>query len=542
MAFWDFDDGSATDKTGNGHDGTVHGATSDLVGISGSALRFDGDDDYVTFDPDPVWNTAPLTVCAWVNPTSINTGAFQYIMTNELGGYYGFTYCLTPAGEWKFRLSTPAGSWYEISHPADPSPPWTFLCATWDGTYVDFYVNDDIVTSGGGWHSGDPRTSGFLVMGRKTYDSLPGVEQYPFDGLIDEVHVYSAVLERDEITFLYEHPGGCFPPTAVIDEIAPSPAELGEQVSFTGHGIPGPYTHMTDCLWESFNTSTGWTTLSEDCTFNTTDLAPGQHLIGLIVTDNVGCIRARQVMLKVVDGVVYRPRSYGEGHLFEPELPGTGSVSLEAHVDVAQGKADVNPDSGAVVVYGHAFFGWYRAIAAPGVVYSVDTETRLRVTAELQSLGADFAMGAGGHACDYGVTAYNGLYPDPDDPELLYANAELIDPYDSGLWMEYVGIILAFAERVVPIPVGDLWDVVQFVGTVNDWLVFQEALSAANSDQHLLVAEFTAVPGAHLLRIPLRVQVFGVTFPLAWGRERGEPYKNWRTALHCDRRGGRGPE
>ena len=61
VAYWSFDDGTATDEAGNnpfetlvsrdflvslGNGGTIHGANV-VDGISGKALEFDGVDDYV---------------------------------------------------------------------------------------------------------------------------------------------------------------------------------------------------------------------------------------------------------------------------------------------------------------------------------------------------------------------------------------------------------------------------------------------------------------------------------------------------------------
>lgn len=47
VAYWDFDEGSGTiakDKSGNGNDGTIHGATY-VNGRYGKALSFNGEGD-----------------------------------------------------------------------------------------------------------------------------------------------------------------------------------------------------------------------------------------------------------------------------------------------------------------------------------------------------------------------------------------------------------------------------------------------------------------------------------------------------------------
>ncbi|MFW6231842.1 MAG: hypothetical protein ACOC37_02195, partial [Spirochaetota bacterium] len=48
-AYYSFDDGTATDQSGNGRNGTVEGATYTRAGESRGCLSFDGVDDYVSF-------------------------------------------------------------------------------------------------------------------------------------------------------------------------------------------------------------------------------------------------------------------------------------------------------------------------------------------------------------------------------------------------------------------------------------------------------------------------------------------------------------
>ncbi len=50
VAYYSFDDGTAKDLSGNGHDGEIHGC-SVVEGIIGKALKFDGINDYVEINP-----------------------------------------------------------------------------------------------------------------------------------------------------------------------------------------------------------------------------------------------------------------------------------------------------------------------------------------------------------------------------------------------------------------------------------------------------------------------------------------------------------
>lgn len=72
VASWEFDEGNgniAVDISGNGHDGTIVGATY-VEGINGTALYFDGNDYVEGLDIEATDNQ-PLTFTAWVNPSNI---------------------------------------------------------------------------------------------------------------------------------------------------------------------------------------------------------------------------------------------------------------------------------------------------------------------------------------------------------------------------------------------------------------------------------------------------------------------------------------
>ena len=70
VAMWHFDEGAGTtafDASGNGNDGTINNATWTADGKFGSALEFDGDNDYVRVLDDPTLDlTDEVTVIAWV--------------------------------------------------------------------------------------------------------------------------------------------------------------------------------------------------------------------------------------------------------------------------------------------------------------------------------------------------------------------------------------------------------------------------------------------------------------------------------------------
>ncbi len=76
VAAYAFDDGSGSslpDKTGNGHNGSISGASWNASGHSGQALSFDGSDDMVTIpDHNALDMTSAYTIESWIKPRSLS--------------------------------------------------------------------------------------------------------------------------------------------------------------------------------------------------------------------------------------------------------------------------------------------------------------------------------------------------------------------------------------------------------------------------------------------------------------------------------------
>ena len=66
VAYYPFD-ANAIDQTGNGHDGTVYGATltTDRFGKANSAYRFDGVNSYIQINDSPRFDLSTFTITAW---------------------------------------------------------------------------------------------------------------------------------------------------------------------------------------------------------------------------------------------------------------------------------------------------------------------------------------------------------------------------------------------------------------------------------------------------------------------------------------------
>lgn len=74
IAYWSFDDCSASDNTGHGFDGTFIGNPQCVTGNSGKALQFDGIKDYIDIGNKKLFKSGDsITIVAWIKPQNIKS-------------------------------------------------------------------------------------------------------------------------------------------------------------------------------------------------------------------------------------------------------------------------------------------------------------------------------------------------------------------------------------------------------------------------------------------------------------------------------------
>ena len=207
VAAYAFGEGSGTtvtDLSGHGNNGTIANATWTTSGKFGSALVFNGTTAIVTIPDSASLHLATgMTLEAWVNPSTVSSG-WRDVIYKGNDNYYieatttngGF-----PAGAGTF------GSADVLAYGTTTLPvnTWSHLAASYDETTLRFYVNGTQV--GSLTQTGTIATSSIplTIGGDSTYG------QY-FQGMIDEVRVYSAVLTPAQIQADMNAPlSGSFP-------------------------------------------------------------------------------------------------------------------------------------------------------------------------------------------------------------------------------------------------------------------------------------------------------------------------------------------
>jgi len=231
IAHWDFNEGSGDtlfDNSGNGHHGVINGALWEM-GIEGQALNFDGNNDYVQLQM-PIIETAPFTICAWVNPDNININSNKYIATNggetvNSFGYYLYLTRGTDDPRWGFGIRYSNGDCKTAYAPSNLNQ-YSFVCGICDNVSE----NPRITVNGVEVFQADTCLSGVGPIRNMRIGSESASTLDSWDGSIDEMSLYNQALSISEIALMWDQ----FKPTSpkLIPVISPT---LNLRPQFTWH-------------------------------------------------------------------------------------------------------------------------------------------------------------------------------------------------------------------------------------------------------------------------------------------------------------------
>jgi hypothetical protein len=186
--------GSQTaDATGNGGTGTISGAVWSAAGRYGSALTFDGTNDWVTVADAPGLDlSGALTLEAWVRP---NGGpSWRTIVLKENGSTLAYALYAAASGGTPMGIVYTGGAQQKLSGPsALPAATWTHLALTYDGAQLRLYV-DGVQRASKTVTGAMPNSSGPLRIGGNSVWTSEW-----FKGELDELRVYNRALSASEI-------------------------------------------------------------------------------------------------------------------------------------------------------------------------------------------------------------------------------------------------------------------------------------------------------------------------------------------------------
>jgi hypothetical protein len=251
---WWKGEGNALDVVG-GYNGALSGGVTFALGEVGRAFNFDGTGE-VSIPSAPALNVQSFTVETWVNPSKVDANVDTILnkendsavtlqdTSYELGirGAADPGNGSIPAGHLAFfiggiaGLPSDYGGWVDGGGDV-PTNVWTHCALSYDGAAARVYVNGVLTRSISGLSGTPSATSGPFKIGSRGTSQVNAAPLVRFNGLIDEVSLYSRSLSAAEVQAIYNAGSGgkCATPIApfIVTQPASQTLTAGANASFS---------------------------------------------------------------------------------------------------------------------------------------------------------------------------------------------------------------------------------------------------------------------------------------------------------------------
>jgi uncharacterized protein (TIGR02145 family) len=203
VAYYPFN-GNANDESGNGHNGTVNGATlaTDRFGNHDRAYFFNGQGNFISVNEFNVPSNTTTITC-WVKPLSAvgiqnffskhNDSGDVEVLIRSIDNKYAIEWTI---GGTYFTLSDYNGQFtIDLNHPR-----FDLLVLLYDGEQVRFYINNTLIASKN--ISGQIANNRVPMIFGKYAGNYTGITEY-FTGVLDDIRIYNRALNSAELLALY---------------------------------------------------------------------------------------------------------------------------------------------------------------------------------------------------------------------------------------------------------------------------------------------------------------------------------------------------
>lgn len=291
VGYWTFDEGSGTvahDSSGNGNSGTLTNYQDTtlsqwVTGRYGSALKFDGVGNFVKVpDSSSLDFSSAVTVMAWVYlPAGAHLSNTKILVKNAVNGAANVDFGIqNDSGTLVVYMGQDEGTPYTIVYSVGhvPRNSWTNVAMTYNGTFIDIYINGTLdsshyYTGGFSTNNGMP-----LCIGSANYQGAAGGTPYGFiNGTIDDVIMYNRALTQSQIIPVMDH-------GSVVRSIALAPSTGFASTTIAGSGFS--YNSRITITWDGTTIPSIPNAVTTDATGNFTALisvptqsAPGAHTV-----------------------------------------------------------------------------------------------------------------------------------------------------------------------------------------------------------------------------------------------------------------------
>ena len=206
VGWWNFDEDTgniAKDSSGYGNDGTIVGATrvDGVPGTSGKAMDVSKGNHYIRLGPsnsilsDNVW-----TLSGWFNASQIDDSVYPnriitfHKATGSPSANTGASLLVGDLSQAKLMYAKSGGSQAYLIHTDIETDRWYHFVGSYDGETYRSYIN------GGDMKSVKSTLTG---LSSGSHDRNLRTGSYFFNGLTDDVRIYSRALTAHEVQTLY---------------------------------------------------------------------------------------------------------------------------------------------------------------------------------------------------------------------------------------------------------------------------------------------------------------------------------------------------
>ena len=173
-AWYTFDDGTATDVTGNGNDGIFRGTPRPVPGAAGFGLELDGPADGIRVDAADGLDLVDFNISLWIRPNA--TPKLPVTILQKLSLDTGYTVRILSTGAVEFEV-TAGETTASVTSPFPAFPGvWTAIAASHDAGELRLYLHGELAAKAAGVPV-DTTNAAPLHIGRE------------FQGRIDEVQI-----------------------------------------------------------------------------------------------------------------------------------------------------------------------------------------------------------------------------------------------------------------------------------------------------------------------------------------------------------------
>jgi glucose/arabinose dehydrogenase/PKD repeat protein len=199
VAAYSFDEGTGTtaaDSSGQGNLATLKNGIAWVVGQHGTAVSFDGANDYISIPNSTSTNISgnALTLSMWINPQtggdSVVIGKFWN--TTMSSPYYQYGLELGGGNRTDFYVGTTSGPRVAFAGTTLPFNQWSYLAVTFDGAQVRTYVNGALVNT-------QALTATITARGNPINVGADATPAQYYKGMLDDLRIYNRVLTQAQV-------------------------------------------------------------------------------------------------------------------------------------------------------------------------------------------------------------------------------------------------------------------------------------------------------------------------------------------------------